>query len=493
MGEIRKQSIQTSILSYLGVGLGYVNVVLLFPVVFAPEEFGLTRILMAIIGVSAQFALFGLSNTIIRFFPRFKEGDENGQHGLLGLALTFGLIGALIVTVALWLIQPWVVEHYIEKSSLLIEFYTLLFPLLLFEVCYQLFTSYTRALYHSVINVFMRNVFLRACTTVLIGLYHYQVIDFNLFMWLFISQFGVMAIGLAVYLKAIGQFNVKIDKDFLSPELKKELVHYGSFTLLSSVSAIFLMNIDVIMIGSMVGLEQTAFYAVAFYIVGLMNVPKHALSNISIPVISAAWKRNDRDEIQKIYSKTSINLLLAGTLLLVGIWANERNIFQILPEVYSDGKWVLLVLGIARLMDVGFGINGGIIITSEWYKFDTYANIMLLVITVVLNLVFIPLHGIVGAAMATGISLGLYNLSKFIFLKVKFDFQPFTWKSLLTILLGLGSYYCSTLLPVQTNLILDIILRSAIIVLIYIPLALLFNLSDDVALFLKALKTRFGK
>ena len=98
---IRRQSLQTSAISYLGVGLGYINVVLLFPKLFEPEQFGLTRILIAVVGVSAQFALVGLTNTIIRFFPRFKEGDEKRHHGILGWALMSGLIGTMVLALVL--------------------------------------------------------------------------------------------------------------------------------------------------------------------------------------------------------------------------------------------------------------------------------------------------------------------------------------------------------------------------------------------------------
>ena len=491
MGVIRKQSIQTSILSYLGVGLGYINVVLLFPKFFEPEQFGLTRVLIAVIGVSAQFALFGLTNAIIRFFPKFKEGDERTHHGMLGWALFSGLIGTVAVAAVLLIARPWVVDHYQEKSELFVHFYYLLLPYLFFEVCFQIFTSYTRALYHAVVNVFFRELFLRATGTILIVLFYLGWVDFELFMQLFVAQFGLTALGLAIYLGAIGNFHLTIDRKFLGSGIRQELKHYRLFTLLSSVSALFLMNIDVIMISSMIGLDQTAFYAVAFYIVALMNVPRNAISNIAVPVISDAWKRDDRAEIQKIYSKTSINQLLVGTILFAGIWANEANIFQILPNEYADGKWVLFFVGLARLADVGFGVNGGIITTSNHYKFDTYSNLVLMVVTVALNLVFIPIYGITGAAMATGISLLSFNVAKYLFLKIKFGFDPFGWKSLATLALGATAYWISTFVPEQ-KLIVDIILRSAIITAIFVPMAIALKLSEDAMEFVAAVRKRLG-
>ena len=324
----------------------------------------------------------------------------------------------------------------------------------------------------------------------LILLFNTGLVDFELFMQLFIAQYGILAVGIAIYLLAIGQFNLSIKRDFFTPQLKKELKQYRLFTLLSSVSALFLMNIDVIMISAMIGLGETAFYAVAFYIVALMNIPRNAIGNIAVPVISDAWKRDDRDEIQKIYSKTSINQLLIGTLLFVGIWANEANIFKILPDDYEGGKWVLFFVGLARLADVGFGVNGGIINTSPAYKFDTYANLVLVVFTVVMNLIFIPIYGITGAAIATGISLLSFNVAKYAFLKYKFNFGPFSWKSGVTLLLGVTAYYVSTFLP-QQELILDILVRSAIITIVFVPIALALKLSEDANAFLLALRKRF--
>lgn len=465
--------------------------ILLFPALFEPEEFGLTRVLVAVVGVTAQFALLGVSNTIIRFFPEFADSNKS-NHGLIGLAIRIALLGTLIVSLVLVLVRPWVLAHYANKSALFIDYYYLLFPYLIFEVYNQVFSSYTRAVYHSVVNVFFREVFLRMGVTVIIGVYWLQLIDFDDFMRLFIGLYGLMTVGLLTYLIRIGQFSLKLDNKFLTIGLRKRLVHYGTFTLLTNVSSLMLMSVDVIMISAMIGLGETAFYSVAFYIIALLNIPRNAIANISVPVISQAWKDNDLVLIQKIYAKTSINQLLIGTLILVGLWANEHNIFQILPDKYAGGKWVLLIIGIARLADVGFGINGGIISTSNWYKFDTYANVCLIIVTVILNLVFIPKYGINGAAIATAISLISFQFARYTFLKIKFNFDPFSLKSISTLVLGTLTYFISSLIPEQT-LYLDIVLRSLTILAIYLPLSYAFKLSDDVNQFVDLLINKLIK
>jgi len=466
-------------MSYFGFGLGYINAVLLFPAFFEPEEFGLTRVLIAVIGISGQLALFGMSNAIIRFFPRFKDGDEDNHQGLLLYALQWAFVGVLGVWILLYLGQSWVVEYKGSDSNLFANYYYLLFPFLAFEVLYQVTASYTRALYHSVVNVFFKEVFLRMTTAVLIFAYYLRWLDFEDFMLSFVLQQSLLGIGMLIYLRKVGKLGLKKNASFYTKELTSEIWKYRSFTTMTNMSAHFLMAIDILMISILIDLGNTAFYAVAFYIVALINIPRNAMANISLPVISEAWKRDDLDEIQKVYSKTSINALVIGTLIFVGIWANQANIFTILPAEYSGGKWVLLFIGLARLADIGFGLNGGIISNSNWYKFDTYANFALLVLTVVLNLVFIPKFGLTGAALATAIALVTFNVLKFIFLKLKFRLNPFRWQSLLTILLGATVYGISTLVPVQQHFILDIVVRSSVIIILFIPTAYVLKLSED--------------
>lgn len=478
VGSIRKQSILISLFAYLGVGLGYVNVVLLFPQFFSPEEFGLTRVLVAAVGILSQFSLFGMVNSVIRFFPFFKD-EAKGHNGLLLRAVALGLAGVALASVFLLFFKPYIVSHYAERSSLVADFYILLFPYLAFEVLFQVFRAYARALRYAVWDVVFREVFVRLFTTLLIVLTYFGIINFEQFMWLFVGQYGLSAVGMVVFLISKKQLHLNWNAGFLTPQLKKEILHYSGFTILSGLGSVVLINIDVLMIQQMVGLDQVAFYAVAFYIVAVINIPRNAIGNIAVPIISDAWKRNDMAQIQSIYEKTAINQLLIGVLLFIGIWANQATLFSILPEEYSGGKWVLFFVGIARLIDVGFGINGGIMTNSPYYRFDTYAGFALIIVTVVANLLFIPPLGITGAAIATGISLFFMNFSRFVVLKVKYNLNPFTYKNIMVLGVAAAAFAVSTLVPQLTNMWADLLVRSTVICVVFIPLTIALKLSVD--------------
>ena len=478
MGNIRRQSILISSFSYLGVGLGYINVVLLFPKFFSPEEFGLTRVLVATIGVLSQFALFGMGSSIIRFFPFFKK-KKSGHNGFLNGAMLLGAIGTATVWLLLFLFKPMVIEYYSDRSPLIANFFILLFPYLAFEVLFQVLRSYSRALLHAVADVIHKEVLLRFITLVLILLFHFGMVNFEQFMWLYVLQFAAIAVGMVVFLMSKRELHIKQLPRDLKPEFRSQMLNYSFFTILSGVGSMVLINIDVLMIQSMVGLDQVAFYAVAFYIVALINIPRNAIGNIAVPIISDAWKRDDLDTVQSIYQKTAINQLLIGVLIFVGIWANQEVVFSLLPPEYAGGKWVLFFIGIARLIDVGFGINGGVITNSPYYRFDTYAGLSLILLTVASNLILIPVYGIVGAAIATGISLLVFNLARYILLKWKYGLDPFSYRTVLVMLLAVMAYWVSTFVPKLNLIWIDVIIRSAVICAVFVPVALALSLSED--------------
>ena len=478
MGVIRRQSIKTSLLSYAGVGLGYLNVILLFPSFLSAEEFGLTRVMLAVVTIGSQFALLGSGNSIIRFFPEFKD-PEKGHKGLLGLGLLLATIGFLIICSLLIVMKPCVVDHYAERSALVGQYFTLIIPFLGVEVLFQVFRSYSRALLYAVVNIALKEVVVRSLTTLLLFAFYIGMMSFDTFILLFVIQYGLITLLLALYLVKIGEFFGGLKRYTLSSDLKKRMANYSLFAILSNTSALFVMNIDVMMINEMIGLDSVAFYAVAFYVVSLINIPRGAILNIAMPLVSEAWKNNDVKQIHGIYEKSSINQLTIGILFFVGIWANQETLFAMLPPEYASGKWVLFFVGIARLIDISFGINGGILANTSHYRYETYFGLGLVVVSIILNLVCIPLWGITGAAIATGTSLLLLNFGRYVLLKSKLGIGPFTSKSVIAIVLGVGAYGLNLLIPQMENLIVDLVLRSAVITVVFVPLAIIFKLSED--------------
>ena len=127
-------------------------------------------------------------------------------------------------------------------------------------------------------------------------------------------------------------------------------------------------RLDMMMIGSLLDLQHVAFYTVAWFIGNAIRVPGKAVVSISAPLVAKAWENKNLNEIQLLYSKSSINQLIVGGVFFLCIWLNVNEIFALLPEKFQGGKWVVFYIGISQLFNITSGINGTIIVNSKYYR-----------------------------------------------------------------------------------------------------------------------------
>jgi O-antigen/teichoic acid export membrane protein len=141
---------------------------------------------------------------------------------------------------------------------------------------------------------------------------------------------------------------------------------------------------------------------------------------------------------------------------------------------------VIFYIGIANLFDIALGVSPHIIVNSKYYRYLSYFLLVFAVLIIVTNLILIPEFGIVGAAIAALVSKFIHNLIKYVFLLRKFGFQPFTIKYVYLLIIALAAYGISTLIPPFDNYIIDIIIRSAVIFLLFAIPVYFMKVSEDI-------------
>ena len=99
MSSIRKQSIISSILVYIGFALGFINTYLFTREgSFSESQYGLTGAFIAIANVMYSFALLGMQSYIYKFYPYYNDNLPRKQNDMITWALVVSLIGFALVT-----------------------------------------------------------------------------------------------------------------------------------------------------------------------------------------------------------------------------------------------------------------------------------------------------------------------------------------------------------------------------------------------------------
>ncbi len=479
MGVIQKQSISGTIYSYAGVVLGFLTTGILFPRIFSTDEVGLLRLLVSYSTLLAQFAVLGVNTVTVKLFPLFRD-EEKKHHGYLGLTLLVATVG-FIVTIAVYLgLHDYIISGSKEKSALFIPYFYYVVPLVFFTLLFGIFDTYYRVLYRAVIGIVYKEVVQRSLILVSILLYFFKVVDFNTLVIIYSFALISPALFLFFHLLKDKLLYLKPDFGYIDKKLAKEMLSVAFFGIIAGYSGVLVMNIDIIMVNNYLGLKAAGIYTITFFFGTLILVPMRTMGKISSVVIADAWKTNDKKTIFDIYRKSTLSLGIIGLLLFVGILGNLDNVFQIIGKDYEAGRMVIIFIGLANLTDIFLGISPHIIVNSNKYRWLSYLLIGFTVIIVISNLIFIPLFGLVGAALASFISKFVYNFSKYLFLYKTWGFQPFTFKHLILIFAALIAYFSVYFIPPMFHFIADIIVRSTIITIVFTFLVYWWKISDEV-------------
>jgi O-antigen/teichoic acid export membrane protein len=238
------------------------------------------------------------------------------------------------------------------------------------------------------------------------------------------------------------------------------------------------------MVAAQLGLTYLAVYTTAFYMASVIEVPKRAMTAVAMPLIAQAFEKNDIKHINLIYQKTSLNQLIVGAFLLIGIIINLDNIFTLMPkrEIYEAGRWVVVFIGVGKLADMAFGPSSEIVVLSKYFWFNIVLLVLLAATVIIANNILIPIYGINGAAVSAAIAVVLFNAVKYVFIQVTLKIQPFSLATLIVLGIAAATLGINFVLPVFDNMFVDLIFRSGVVTVFYGGAILLTKVSPEVNL-----------
>lgn len=469
---------------YLGLIIGFVNVSLLFPRFVGVDILGLTQWLTEYAGLFLLIGSFGTNTATIRFFPHFKDREQqhNGFLSFLFLLRTAGLFLTIILII---LTKDQIIALFSDqKSAQYIRDYYFLLPVLLALTSYsELLENYAAALLRPRIATFFREVVIRLSTLIFILFYYFEWISLQEFIILFALRFLLAIGGLVFFIYWIGELHLKVDWSIFRKPIFKNVANYGLYSVFASLGSKITTKIDILMIAALTDLTATGIYTTMYFVSTVIVIPHLGISKIASPLISEGWKKNDLNEIGHLYQRTALNNFIVALLIFIGIYINLDHLVTILgSENFSGAEWVAIYLGLGQLVHVVNGYNGLIINYSPKYRFDLISKAITAVLAVITNYYFIQWYGIIGAAIATAITVILSNIINQLFVYLHYKIHPFSRGMLHIIGVGILAILLNHLLPSLNGIFLiDLIYRSVIITIFYTACLLIFKISPDIS------------
>lgn len=490
MGIIIRQSFKGSIVTYSGAFIGAVTTVFFYPYFLSPELIGLTRVLTDSAMFIAFFALMGMPNAIVKFHSSLDH--PNYKSFYRQLLIFVPLLGFSLIAGLLLLFKDELVTYFSVKSPLFTEYFYYLFPFALFFVYLTAFETYASALKRITITRIFKEIILRVFLVSAVLIYVYFYPSTTIYVLSIVMGYGIIALLNAIYshhlthtLIASSDVKEKPDKTLL-----KTIMSYMLFMFLVNICSNVVVRVDSLMITSMLGLEKVGIYSIAFFISTMIEIPSRVSFQIAAPLISKEMAHGNLTTVNDIYKKNSLNQTIISGFILLIIWCNIENIFTLIPKgaIYKEGIYVVLFIGLGKLIDAVTGINNMIVVYSKYYRVLLLFVFLLAILIVGGNLLFIPLYGINGAALSSLLGYLIINTVTVIFLYNKLGLFPFEKKIVPVSMMFGGLLLVNYLIPVFSSLWLDIVVRNGVIVILFLFILLRYNLSHEISETLTKLK-----
>lgn len=481
MGVVIRQSARNLVFTYGGFLIGAFNTLVLMPRALTREQIGLLNTFTSYSWILAMACLFGMPMVILRFYP-LTSGLQRAR--MLTGAFTLSLSLAMVVALTGWFFPGLILLVLPDAEPIFLRYYRWIFFMLIMHVLYENVASVLKSQMRTAATVFWRELFLRIYNSALYGLFALGIFGYSTVVAGFALSSAVILIGLVSHLRING---------ILTPGLRmeKEWLRYGLYNLIGASLVFIVYQLDIVMLHRYGYLDVIAVYTIAMFMATTIQLPFRAFSAVGVPILAQAFAAGNMTKVKDVYRRSSeVMLVTGGALALLILWCAE-DFRYFLPADYRPHLLEpLIFLVLAKWLDVSMGLNGALINQSRHYRFDIWANLILLAVALVLNVLLIPPLGLAGAALATCISVIMYNLVRYFFIVYRFDIHGFSWNFPGIVLFYGAAYLALSQLPLRGQPVMVItfkILIAGAVILLWLRL---FRPSGEIDRLIKAFESR---
>ncbi|MBS3078643.1 flippase [Candidatus Pacearchaeota archaeon] len=491
-----KLLVKTSFIVFFGIVISKV-VTYLYRILIArylgSEVYGLFSLASMILGLFAAFFSLGLAEGLLRYisFYRLKNSKGKINHLFRKTSLIL-LISSISAAVLLFLFSRYLSINIFHNSELIIylRIFSILLPIWIFS---SLFLAIIRAYEKISAYSFIFNIVQNASKLIVLAL----LIWIGLKNGAVISSFfiGTLIVFLSAYFYCKFKFPEIFKKSNLGEKGKKlfkNLFSYSwSIMFFGVVSSLFYW-IDSFLIGYFKGVREVGFYNAALPIAAILTLSSEIFIQLFFPLVTKYYSQKKLSLIEDLSKQVGkwvwiINLpMLVLIILFPGVFINI--LFG--PE-YLVAENALRFLSISCLFFSLFSISNNLLLMIGKSKLILFDIILASVINLVLNLILIPMktigfidnsYGITGAAIATMISVIIFNILLVLQVRHYISIIPFKRDMIkifiVTMILVIPVYIISKVISVNLFILLIIGITFAIAYIILILFTGCFDKND---------------
>lgn len=432
--------------------------------IYGAELYGLWALILAAVGLFGAILTLHLGTALIRYFSGYTKKEDLSQafSNMFSLILILTLIVLSIVTYFKIPISSLIFSNSIYSNYVPITFLwagsTAIFS---FLIAYLRSRDKIKEI--SLIQILW-------VSFKILAMFILALLGYSLYIIIISQIIGDILFSIFIVIYS------KNDLDIVLPKFNN-MGGYLRFCLPQIPTEIQLWvvnSIDKYFIVFYLGLVKTGLYSVSYSLGSLLSLFYIPISFVIFPVIAELWEQGKKNEVNK-YLENSIKLFLLFSIPAAMMFSIlSKQIISILTSsVFQTNSFLILIIAFSTICLGIYQINSYIILLVEKTKWIPFIILLCALINVSLNLILIPVIGIMGAAVSTFFSYLVLAFIVTIWASKAVDYK-FDLKFLTKIVIS--SIFASLFLNFFANdNILIIIIATIIGILIYFIFLTLFD------------------
>lgn len=475
MGVIIRQSVKSSLVSFIGIGVGVINLLFIYTQDF--QAYGFLQILLTSAFMLSPIASLGIRGVITRFFPRFRQ-DKASRAAFFTFSLAVLVGGGILLAfIGRLLILPLLLELAGDNNNFILfaRYAPYIYWLTVFQMLIEITDGYVQNFLRITVPTIITNLLPKFMTGALIYLTvtdDWNYVDISKAA---VAMNAIIAGCLLLYLGWLKELRLNFNWSlYFTPQLRRELFIYGSYAIIGIIGTKIALQIDTVSLGAYADEEAAGIYQIIVFIAAVIDVPLRAMSKITSPIVAQAMDRKDYTKAGDLYQRSALALTFTGSAVFCLLYVSLPDIFELTnrPYAFVGGLLTFTLIGIAKLTNAMTSINNQLVQYSDLFRLNLYLVVGLALMNAFFNWLFIAHYswGIIGAALATFLALTIYNICRSLLVYQRFGLHPLRWSLALPVLAALTLMLLGIWLPLSFHPIVNILLRSGIVGLAFMGL-----------------------
>jgi len=281
--------------------------------------------------------------------------------------------------------------------------------------------------------VYTQDLFLHTFNLILVGI----------FIFLGMKLYGVAsAYMITLFIAAILSmyFLIKTFPEIVHTKTiteNKKLFRFSIPLLLVFVVNLIIMWTDTLMLGYFKTFREVGIYSAALRTAMFIATFIICFNPIFAPVISDLHNKREMKKLKSLFKTVTKWIYMASFPLFLLLVLLSKEVMSMFGPEFIAGSVPLIILAFANVISAGTGCVGYMVTMSGKQDLMMYNSLGVCLLNIILNYLLIPSYGIVGASIASGMSLTVYALILLIEVYVLLKIHPYNIMFLKITLLGL--------------------------------------------------------